>query len=155
EVLHLRLDPRGVRQVLRVGLLVTDGLALLIRVDGAVVLAEGEPAQAGRPAPDRPLEDLVGRRPHVDEPEDPLRAQPRRRLWPDAPERIDGEPLEEALDALRRDDRQAVGLLPARRDLGEELVGRDARRRGQLRLLADPLLEAPGDLRAEGLAPRV
>jgi hypothetical protein len=34
--------------------------------------------------------------------------------------------LEEPFDPLGRDDGEAVGLLPAGRDLGEELVGRHA-----------------------------
>ena len=40
----------------------------------------------------------------------------------DAPQRVDRQALQEVLDALRRDDGQAVGLLPAGRDLREELV---------------------------------
>ena len=50
---------------------------------------------------------------------------------PDAPERVDRQLLQERLDALRADDRQAVRLLPARGDLREELVRRDAGRRRQ------------------------
>ena len=42
---------------------------------------------------------------------------------PDAPQRIDRQRLEEALDALGRDDRQAVGLLPAEAILARNLFG--------------------------------
>ena len=51
-----------------------------------------------------------------------------------------------ALDPLGRDDGQAVRLLPARGDLGEKLVRRDAGRGRQPRLLAD--------LRSSAAAPR-
>ena len=50
---------------------------------------------------------------------------------PDAPERVDRQLLQEALDPFGRDDGQAVRLLPVGGDLGEELVRRDAGRGGQ------------------------
>ena len=55
----------------------------------------------------------------------------RRRHRADAPQRVDRQLLQERLDPLRADHRQAVGLLPAGRDLREKLVRRDAGRRGQ------------------------
>ena len=70
-------------------------------------------------------------------------AQPRRRHRPDAPQRVDRQLLQERLDALGRDHRQAVRLAPGRRDLREELVRRDAGRRGQAGRLANPRLDAP------------
>ena len=73
----------------------------------------------------------------------------------DAPQRVDRQALQEALDPLGRDHGQAVRLLPARGDLRQELVGRDAGRRGQPGGLADLLLEPPRHGHAERFAPRV
>ena len=47
------------------------------------------------------------------------------------------------------------GLFPARRDLREKLVGRDARRRGQAGVGANAFLQPARDRRRERLAPRV
>ena len=62
----------------------------------------------------------------IDELLDADRAQFLRGDRADAPERFHRQLLQEPLDALGRDHGQAVGLLPARGDLGEELVRRDA-----------------------------
>ena len=69
---------------------------------------------------------------------------------PDAPQRVDRQLLQKRLDALGRDHRQAVRLLPARRDLREELVRRDAGRRRQSRLLADRRLQPLRDVMPSG-----
>ena len=63
--------------------------------------------------------------------------------------------VQEVLDALRRDHGQPVGLLPARGDLRQELVGRDAGRGRQAGGGADLRLEPPRDVHAERLAPGV
>ena len=73
----------------------------------------------------------------------------------DAPQRVDVELAQEVLHALRRDHGEPVGLLPARGDLRQELVGRDAGRRRQAGGGADLRLEAPRDGHAERLAPGV
>src|SRR3989475_12578320 len=67
----------------------------------------------------------------------------------DAPQRLDRELLQELLDSLRGNHGEAVGLLPAGGDLGEELVRRHARRGGEPELAADALLDALGDVRSE------
>ena len=67
--------------------------------------------------------------------------------------RIDRQRLEEALDPLRRDHRQAVRLLPRGRNLREELVRRDAGRRGQAGAFLDRRLDAARRPRARASAP--
>src|SRR4051812_932897 len=59
------------------------------------------------------------------------------------------------LDALRSNDGQAIRLLPARGNLGEELIGCDACRRGQAGRGGDLVLDSAGDRLAEGLSPHV
>ena len=66
-----------------------------------------------------------------------------------------GSCSQEALDALRRDHRQAVGLAPARRDLGEELVRRHARRRGEAGLLVDSPLQFASQPRWQAASPQL
>ena len=73
---------------------------------------------------------------------------------PDAPQRVHRQLLQERLDALGADHRQAVGLLPAGGDLGEKLVRRDAGRRRQPRRLADACLQPFRDGRRQRLRPR-
>ena len=86
---------------------------------------------------------------------DAARAQPLRGHRADAPERVHGELLQERLDPFRRHHRQAVGLLPAGRDLRQELVRRDARRRRETRRLANRGLQPLRHVDPERLAPGV
>src|SRR6185295_19228731 len=72
-----------------------------------------------------------------------------------APERFHVELLQEALDALRRDDRQAVGLLPARGDLRQELVGRHACRGRQACFILYGFFYPDGDIARQRHAPQV
>ena len=155
ERLHLGADRLEVLEVLRVGLLAADRLALLVGIDRALVDRRRRGCAATRPSCRRRCwSTSVGRRADVDRRAMPGGAQLAGRHGPDAPERVDGKLLEEPLHALGRDDGQAVRLLPARGDLREELVRRDAGRGRQPRLLADPRLEAPRDVRRRAARPR-
>jgi hypothetical protein len=131
------------------------GLRVVVRHDGAVVVAVGELSQPVGVAADRFAQARGIGRADVHEPRDPALAQARRRDGPHAPQRVDRQLLEERVDALGRDDREAVRLPPRRRDLGEELVGRHARRRGERRRGTDLRLQPARDLAPERLAPRV
>ena len=82
------------------------------------------------------------------------RAAALRSPGPTPHKRIDRQLLEEALDALRRDDGQAVRLLPRRGNLREELVRSDAGRRRQSGRLADLPPSAVAPRAAERLVPR-
>ena len=73
----------------------------------------------------------------------------------DAPQRVDRKALQKALDAFGRDDRQPVRLLPAGGNLGEELVGRHARRGRQACLVADADLQPLGHGAPQRQAPGV
>ena len=95
------------------------------------------------------------RRAHVDEFFNSARAQLAGGDRTHAPQRIDRKPLQEHFDPFRRDHRQPVGLLPARRNLREELVGRDAGGRGEAGRRADFGFQAARDVHAECFAPRV
>ena len=55
----------------------------------------------------------------------------------DARQPADGQGREEGFDLVRADHEQAIGLAPVRGDLREELVRRDAGRRGEFGFLAD------------------
>ena len=92
---------------------------------------------------------------YIDETLDTALAQLFCRDRADAPEGINRQPLQERLDALRADHRQPVRLLPARSDLREKLVRRNAGRRGQPGFGAYPRLEALRDRCAVRLAPAV
>ena len=109
---------------------VPDDFAALVRLDRPIVDAVGEVAQPVGMAADGLAQHRRIGGAHVDEPLDAALAQPLRGHRADAPQRVDRQLLQELLDALGRDHRQAVGLLPRRRDLREELVRRDAGRRG-------------------------
>ena len=107
------------------------------------------------PASDGAPQRVQGNVPHVHEAHAAEREKLLRRLRPDAPQRLDGQLLEETLDTLRRDHREAVGLLPAGGDFREKLVRRDAGRHGESRGFADVHFEAPGHVHAERLVPGV
>ena len=65
----------------------------------------GRGGAARRPSCRRAAEDLVRRGAHVDQPRDAGRAQSRRGLGPDAPQRVDRKVLQERLHPLGRDRR--------------------------------------------------
>jgi len=132
-----------------------DDFASRFGVTGRIVDAVRQLAQPVGEAAHRVAEQLQIGGAHVDETLDPLRAQFFGGHRADAPERVDRELLKKRLDAIGTDDGEPVGLLPAGRDLGEELVGGDPGRRGQSDVRADPLLESPCDRRRERLTPRV
>ena len=92
---------------------------------------------------------------HVDQALDAAFAQAPRRDRSDTPQRVDWQLLEEVLHAFRRDDGQAVGLLPRRCDLREKLVGCDPGRRREPDRLANLGLQPLRYDAAERLAPRV
>ena len=114
-------------------------MARAVRHHRPRVVAVGKPAQPFGQAPNFALQFLKIESPDIDHAFDAQRPQPCRGLRPDAPERIDGQRLQKLLDAVGRDHREAVGLAPARRDLGEKLVRRDPGRRGASCSLEDLL----------------
>ena len=121
-----------------------------MRLDRTVVDSIGELPQPIGAAADRfPKQRRVDAA-HIDQPLDAALAQPLRGHGPDAPQRIDGQLVEKRLDPFGRDDRQAVRLLPSRRDLREELVRRHTGRRGQSSSFLDLRLEPLRDAPAEG-----
>ena len=116
HLVDLLADLVDVGQVLRVGVLAARRLGLAVRLDRAIVDAVGELAQplgARLPTASRSTCSIGGA--HVHQPLDAALAQPRRGHRPDAPQRVDRQLLQKPLDPLRRDHRQAVGLLPRRR----------------------------------------
>jgi hypothetical protein len=78
-----------------------------------------------------------------------------RRYRPDAPQGLYRQLLQERLDALGRDHRQAVGFLPAGSDFGQKLVRCDASRGGQGKLAVDAGLQVLGDFHRQGLVQKV
>jgi tetratricopeptide (TPR) repeat protein len=73
------------------------------------------------------------------------RAQALGCLRSDAPHALDWQWIEKRGDVFGGNDHEPVRLLQIARDLGEELVGSDAGRGGQSRLLADRRADALGD----------
>ncbi len=66
----------------------------------------------------------------------------------------DWQGSDEFLDLIRRNDEQPVGLFPVAGDLGEKLVGRNARRHGDVQLIRDPTTDVLRDARgAAGKVP--
>ncbi len=59
----------------------------------------------------------------------------------DAPETLHGQGQQDAIQVVAVDDRQAVGLVEPRGELGEELVKRHAHGGGQAQLVVDALLD--------------
>ena len=57
---------------------------------------------------------------------------------PDTPDPLDGQRRQKPRLAARRHDDEPVGLLEVRGDLGDELVGAEARRRREAGLVTDP-----------------
>ncbi len=116
----------AVAEVFRERVFGTRGLRVAMRFDATLVDPVGELRQPLAQAPHEALQALRLDGPHVHEPMDASVLQFFRGLGPDAPQCLHGQLREEVLDALRRNDREPVRLLPARGDLGEELVRCDA-----------------------------
>src|SRR5262249_19006577 len=142
-------------EVARIRLLTPDRLAFTVRLDGARIFAEGETLESFGPAPHDTLQELELRLADVDQPTDPDSAQPRPGFGSDSPKRVDGKILQEPPDPLGSDDGQAVGLFPARGDLGQELVGSYAGGGGQPRFVADARLDLACHVDAQSQIPRV
>jgi cyclophilin family peptidyl-prolyl cis-trans isomerase len=119
-------DAVGIDEVLGVRALARRGLGRAVRLHRPVVLPGGQPLQPVGHAADRRAKDGRVGGPDVDETFDAAIAEPRGGDRADAPERIDGQLLQERFDTFGRDHREPVGLPPGRRDLGEELVRCDA-----------------------------
>ena len=83
-------------------------------------------------------------------PMNPSRPQLLRGDGTNAPESIDRKPLQEGLDAIGRNDRQAVRLFPSRRNFRQELVRRNSRGGSQTGRVADAFLQSFRDLGRSG-----
>ena len=149
------MSARSVRSRANVFSLPTD-LSRAVRLDGAIVDAARELLQPFRGAADDcragPRSGRVRTSTSFSIPCARSRSRGDRA---DAPQRVDWQPLEKAFDALGRDHRQAIRLVPARRDLGQKLVRRHARRRRQPGRVADRRFQPLGDPHAQRLAPGV
>ncbi len=128
------------------GLLLTDGLALpLVRhraLRQTAGLGEEVLAPAAEPLRElRPLD-----RPEIRDGPDVALVQETLRLGSDPRNDPDPQRIEKRLDLLRSHDREPVGLLEIRGDLGDELVGAYAHRGGQPFLAHDLRLQPEGAL---------
>ena len=134
---------------------ITQGTVQLL-LDKAAFDALGEYDEPAEPFA-RPAagEVLVPGNTNIDELRDAYGAQLLRGHRADAPERLDRQLLQEALDALGRDDGEPVGLFPAGGDLGEELVRRHAGRGGEIQLFSYFILDPARDVHRQRLAPAV
>ena len=142
-------------EILRIGGLAGDRFPRPVRLYRPRVVAVRQARKPLRQAADGARErDAVGNA-HLDESFDADGAQLACRDRSDAPERLDRKLLQETLDALGCDHRQAVGFAPARGDLGQELVRRHARRAAQGGFVADARLEPQRHVARKRLAPQV
>src|SRR5262249_31075401 len=69
------------------------------------------------------------------------------RLGPDAPDLLDRQLLEVAVDGVAGDGREPRGVLPFGADLRDHLVGAQARREGEAELFIEVVLDVREDLR--------
>src|SRR5258706_511779 len=148
-------DREQIREVFLVGVLVGKRLAPLVGLDRPRVLAARQRFQPAGEASHRAMQPLVLRRAHVEQPFDADCAQLLGGDGAHARERFDGQLAKELLHSLGRDHREPVGLLPARGDLGEELVGRDARGGAEIQLPADKRFQLLRDVARERLTPEI
>src|SRR5712664_457244 len=128
------------------GLLLTDGLALPLVQHRALRKTAGLGEEVLAPAAEplrelRPLE-----RPQIRDGPDVTLVQEPLRLGSDPRDDPDPQRIEKGLDLLRSHDREPVGLLEIRGDLGDELVGAYAHRGGQPFLAHDLRLQPAGAL---------
>ena len=152
---NLLTNRREVGQIFGISIFRAGRFYFPVGFDGPIVDAVGELNQPVGEAADRISQLFRFDRTNVHYPLDPAGAQLAGGDGSHAPQRIDRKLLQKWFDAIGMNHREAIRLLPARRDLREKFVRRHAGRRRQARLLEDALLQPPGNRGPQRLCPRI